>query len=216
LFQTQLLRLWRSSTNTNHLSQQILVILHSLPFTGIHRILTSTLLNFFKPVNIQRNIWLPYHHLCLKCFNICQLRNFIARKIFDHFDIIISSKLPVSCKSPSVYFILLHPPCNLYFITDATCLHSLLSLLCKSFHSFTQILPFSNKPIYMNDKIFKQVPLKPLFDLLDESQSPKLFLYNIFHNNSSTYGLQSSSKKPQTEFNYFNEYKHATSICEIH
>jgi hypothetical protein len=74
---------------------------------------------------------------------------------------------------------------------------------------------FCNIQIYTNAKIFKQVPLTPLFDLPNETQCPKLFLNTIFHNNSLIYGVHSTSKKAQTVLNYFNEYKHATSISQI-
>jgi hypothetical protein len=56
LFKSQLLRLWRVSTNTEYLSQQIIYILNLLPLTGLRRLLTSTLYQFFKPVNISGSI----------------------------------------------------------------------------------------------------------------------------------------------------------------
>jgi hypothetical protein len=208
LFKSQLLRLWRVSTNTEYLSQQIIYILNLLPLTGLRRLLTSTLYQFFKPVNISPIKWLPYHFICHNCITICADNHIIVRKIFDHFDVIIASKSPISCHSIQTYFLLFYPPCNLYYLTNAMSLHDILHFYS---HPFLQILPFSNTPIYSNDNIFNRVPISALFDVPEKVNNSTLFLHKIFRDSSlSIYGLPSFPKRRQTTLNFFNNYKHAT------
>jgi hypothetical protein len=118
--------------------------------------------------------------------------------------------LALNC--PSTYFIIFNPPCNLYYLTNATTLHSILSLYPMP---FSQILPFCNKPVFFSyDSLFQRSPIKPLFELSENSNNSSLFLHNIFKHSSSVYGLYFLPKKKQTILNFFNEYKRATFITD--
>jgi hypothetical protein len=64
------------------------------------------------------------------------------------------------------------------------------------------------------DSLFQRSPIKPLFELSENSNNSSLFLHNIFKHSSSVYGLYFLPKKKQTILNFFNEYKRATFITD--
>jgi hypothetical protein len=206
LLKSQLLRMWRLSTNDIHFSTNILNIIQETTTTGISKLLTSTIFQFLKPVQIHRKKWSTSHIICDICLSICLRRNIIVRKIFHHFQHFISSKIPISCHTTDTTFIIFQPPLNLYLLTTPTSLHLLLS---RNTTPFIHILPYTNKLLNKDDPIFKRFPFRSTF-LIPPQTNPytnSLYLHPTVKNFKTIYGIPAKMKKRRTVANFFNQYK---------
>jgi hypothetical protein len=209
LLNSQLLRMWRLSLDDKVFSSQILELKDLFINSGIRHLLTSSMFKFLKPVQISHTNWSTSHLLCPQCLLICEFSKIIIRKIFSHFNIIIASKFPISCKSSDIIFFIFQPPLNAYHLTDPTSLHVLLS---TELPLFLQILPFSNKVISSNSDLLKKLPIISSFPSPDVPREIHLYLHPTVPNFQKTYGVQAKTKKRRSVANYFNFYKHVKSL----
>ena len=211
IFISQILRMWRLSTNNTYFSMQICCLLTYLPSTGLENVLRPSLFHFLKPIQHSKYGWLSYHNLCIDCMEICYENKISIRKSLMHINKPIASKVPVSCLCSNIHFIIMYPTKIKFYCTKQMKLHDLLKDKSQ-ISKFMQILPLCNKSINQNDQFYKKydniISTLPICDTQSIFSQP-LFLHKVVKNFESIYGMPAKPKKKKTALNYFNSYKHA-------
>jgi hypothetical protein len=113
---------------------KIIQILNFLPLTGIDCLLALTLFDFLAPVQFSKSVMTKV-------------------LLFGKFLTILMLFFYPNYASP----VAVAPYISLPPLTNATTLHSIFSLYPMP---FSQILPFSNKPIFANDSLLQRSPIK--------------------------------------------------------
>jgi hypothetical protein len=145
LFQSQLLRMWRLSTCNNTFSMQIQSLLAHLPSTGLEDLLKPATFMFLNRVRISKSLWSTSHLLCQQCLKFCSDNRIIIRKVIINANRPIASRIPISCETPNIHFILLSPPTTHCILTQQNTLHNLLfHQAANNILPHTQIFPFTN------------------------------------------------------------------------
>ncbi len=112
LLTSQLLRMWRLSTNDVIFSIQVRRTLSILHTTGLENSLRSAICQYLSPVRISRSIWSTSHLVCPQCTIICINDHILVKKILLLGTKPIASRIHTNCHSPRSH----RSPACLYLI----------------------------------------------------------------------------------------------------
>ena len=209
LIHTQLTRLWRASSHSSFLTQQILLVLHTIPHDHLHCFTHKTILSFFHPVCIQHHSWSHTFLLCDKCKSIIQSHKIVITKSVSTSNNILCSVIPASCNTPDLLHLIISPPNTATYYCGPTSIHNILTRLLP----FSTLLPYKR---YNHNNIHTFVTKHSLqpFSLADTITLPKptfpCYFHYITDNISNTYGFPGARKAATPATSFLNSFKKAS------
>ena len=202
LINTQLTRLWRLSTSSLLLTNQIHFLLNTLIPDPSNTLIQTTIQQFFFPVQLTPHTWSSNFLLCTQCKTIIHNNSLQLTKTMQQNTHIHSSTNPASCTIENILFLLHSPPPIPTFYHGPTNIHNLLPLLSP----YSTLLPLRTYNLRHIQTLIQKHSLQPYTS--NDTIEPKTYIFPChLHNMKHTYGIPSVSKASTPLTSFFNSYK---------
>ena len=206
---SQLLQIYRISTNNKLFNECINNYLKFLLHNSYHKRLRHIIFKFLLPIKLSTHKWTTSIPLCNLCKHQTKVNNINIIKIMYINKYYIAIKEPLQCKTKNIHII--YEKDDEFHMILVTSLHEHLH---KENNKNINILPIG---LLTENKIKNLIKKHKNIQYNDkENNLKKRILYpcrihNIFKYSAHIYGVKTTNKKSKTIDSYFNKYKKLTS-----
>jgi hypothetical protein len=200
IINSQILRMWRLSTNDILFSK---CIINHMQYIR-NDTLRKKIYKYLSPVKLSTNKWTTNIILCDICQSICADKEISMSKFFTFQGCLITTNSPVNCLSNNVYilsFLDVHP----VFLLENNTIHYFLSSTDMSNTSITPLqFPHDSK---FNQFLLKYPSIVSNSTIPIQVEKQACCIHPIYRNSRKVYGMSVNYKKRNKIGTFFNSYK---------
>jgi hypothetical protein len=207
IIKSQILRVYRLSTNSQSFTASINTYLRFLQYNKYYKSLRKRVFTFLRPVSLCTHKWTADIHICYSCKRQITTNKVTIKKILKVDMKYLAIKEPLNCRTMSIHIVI--QKANVNQLIWVPSLHDILINKIASLADAT-ILPIG---VLGNSKLKGIISKHPTIqysnkDILQNiKENVPCFLHHIFETPEKVYGIQSCRKKTISVGKSFNIYK---------